>query len=124
MSLGSGVLAELGAIQAQAESLMIDTCSVQRPVGETTSDTGAIITTYTPVYTGKCRVRHPQGQVNVAESASSSVTTQQYELHVPVTAGPFNVGDVATVGTRLFRVIGRHLQTFQSAQRLPCTEVV
>ena len=53
--------AELAADQALAESLMVDTCTIRRPTGQTEPNpvTMQLEVTYEPgsVYSGKCRVR-------------------------------------------------------------------
>lgn len=123
--IGDDIAARLPELQAQAESMMLTPCTIRRPTGVTSDDDGRDVVAYEPqpVYEGRCRVRHRQGVGQGAqESADSYVVVQQYELHVPVAAGPFLVGDVAEVEARRFRIAGLNTATFQTAQRLPVTE--
>lgn len=51
-----GVEQALARGRAAAARLMVDACTIERQTGETT--TGGVITpTYSPVYTGKCRLQ-------------------------------------------------------------------
>lgn len=123
--IGDDLDAALPELQAHAESRMRSVCLIRRPTG-TTADpvNGADVTVYQPgaVYSGKCRIKTRDVQVLVAESAQSTVSTQRYELHIPVGAGTVRVGDVASVGLRKFRIDGLHQEDNQTAQRLPVTE--
>jgi hypothetical protein len=120
--IGHDLAAVLPWLQAEAESRMRRDCLIRRP-GELATDpeTGAAVPTYTPVYAGKCRLQSRESAVAV-ESARGTVTTQGYEVHVPVDAGPFKVGDEVLTGSRSFRVDGLHEKDEQTAQRLPVTE--
>lgn len=121
--LADDLAAVLPELRRQAESRMRTRCVVRRPLG-TTADpaTGADVTGYFPVWEGFCRVQTREG-FTLAESVEASVTTQRYQLHVPVGAGPFDVGDEALVAGRAFRIDGLHLKDEQTAQRLPVTEI-
>jgi len=57
--LGHDIAAALPELRAQAESLMVDACRVERPTGETTldPDTLAEVPVYEVVYEGKCRIQ-------------------------------------------------------------------
>lgn len=56
-------------------------------------------------------------------SAGRPVITQEYRLHVPVDAGPFQIGDVAWVPghARPFLIDGLIEKTYQTTQRLKVT---
>ena len=130
--LGDDLAAELPGLQTQAESTMRTPCRVKRPTGVGADpNTGADVYTYatSPVYVSDadgrpgCKVKYRNGEVALLESADSSVTIQRYEVHFPVGAGPFKVGDVVQTPGQTFRVTGLHYQTFQTAQRLPVEEL-
>ena len=59
-----------------------------------------------------------------AEAGSATVTTVRWGIHVPVTSGPYQTGDVVRALSRVFRVDAIHAKTWQTAQRLPVTEVM
>ena len=108
-----------------AESLMVDTCTIDRITGTTTDANGREIPTYAdpPPYAGRCKIQTYEPYEQTPEVGSSTPTVQRYSLHVPIDAGPFEVGDVATVGSRIFRIGGLHGKTFQTAQRLLADEI-
>lgn len=104
---------------------MVDTCTIDRATGEATDAEGFVVTTYMdpPPYAGKCRVQRGRSEGESPEVASSSPSVQPYEVHIPVGAGPVEVGDVVWVGTRRFTVTATLVKTFQTAQRLMVDEV-
>jgi hypothetical protein len=120
--LADDLAAILPELRRQAESRMRTPCMVVRD-GELTTDpeTGAAVVKRDLVWMGNCRVQQRSAPA-VAESVEATVTTQRIELHVPVDAGPFRVGDLALVGPRVFRVEGLHVKDDATAQRLPVTE--
>lgn len=120
----------LPQLQAQAESLMVDTCTITRE-GEgwvVDPDTGREVPAPpTTVYEGKCKVQTYEPHERTPDVGGSTEVIQRYHVHVPVTAGPFEVGDVVTITSgandpttsgRTFRVAGLHEKTWQTAQRL------
>lgn len=123
-------------LQAHAESMMLDTCTVQRPTGTVTDPmTGRDETTYTPVYpaaggVGKCRVKPPAYESATAESATSQVTEQRATHEVPASAPALLPGDLVTYADDTHtprlrkmraRVDGVHVGTHTTAQRVPVT---
>jgi hypothetical protein len=108
-----------------AEALMVDTCTIDRITGEATGEDGRVTPTYAdpPPYAGKCKLQTYEPYEQTPEVGGSTPTVQRYSLHVPVTAGPLEVGDVATVGARRFRIAGLHRKSFQTAQRLLVDEI-
>ena len=108
-----------------AESLMVDACTINRITGTTTDENGYETPTYAdpPPYAGRCKIQTYEPHEQTPEVGGSSPTVQRYSLHVPIGAGPFEVGDVATVGARVFRIGGLHGKTFQTAQRLLVDEI-
>lgn len=115
-----------------AESLMVDTCQIVRlkrvrdPVTyvETVSET-VVYGGFGCPWKGRCRLQTYEPDAIQRTSAGRVAFTQEDRLHVPVGAGPFEIGDVAYVAgyERPYRVEGLILKTFQTAQRLKVTTV-
>ena len=125
--LGLAVDGWLPEMQRQAESLMVTPCTISR--GSTvTADpvTGAdIVAPGTIVYQGRCKIQSHEGEPRSVEAGSATVTTVRWEIHVPIMSGPYRLGDLVRVaGGRMFRVDAIHVKTWQTAQRLPVTEVL
>jgi hypothetical protein len=130
--IGDDLAAALPELQAQAESRMLDTCTIVRP-GDVTTDplTGQVDPTDTPVYSGRCELRATTALIaRDEESATSQVTAQTFTLKVPVGAPALMPGDLArfsatTYTPRLRNVAasvdGVHVGTFTTAQRVPVT---
>lgn len=119
----------LPRMQARAELLMVDACTISRvafPNGEVDDD-GNPISTETVRYAGKCKVQTYEPYEQTREVARTTQVIQRYSVHVPIDAGPFEVGDVvritASAGlpstlSRTFRIEGLLEKTWQTAQRL------
>lgn len=77
------------------------------------------------VYEGRCKVQSFRPYETVVISGGRPVVEQRTEIHVPVGAGPFRVGDVWTVDgfDYVFRVGGVDEKSLQTAQRLLVDEV-
>lgn len=125
--IGDDLTRFLPELQAQAESLMVDTCTITRggggewvvdpETGYEVPDEGA------QVYAGKCKVQTYEAFESKRDVGAQTVVQQRYTIHVPVGSGPFEVGDVVTVAARVyperkFRVAGTHEKSLQTAQRL------
>jgi hypothetical protein len=118
-----------------AEDLMRDEVTITRATGSASFDenTGRETAgTPTTVYTGPCRVQRRNVAEQTPEAGERTVTVQDVELHVPVTATGIDVGDLATINSaaldpelvgRRFRVVGLAHKTFATARRLRCEEV-
>lgn len=102
--------------------MMTEPCTVRRVTG-THEVAGRDVPLLTDVWSGLCKVQSNTLVNQAPEVGGATVTVIRYELHLPVTAGPFEVGDVAEVPGRTFRVAGLHDKTWQTAQRLPVDEV-
>lgn len=113
--------------QRAAERLMIDTCRVERN-GPSVTDpgTGKVTPSRSPVYTGKCKIQAQVTRVTEATSAEHQFGAMRSEIHLPITAGPFQMNDYVTVtGSVLspqmvgmvFRISGVQPKSFQTAQR-------
>lgn len=125
MTLGQDLVAALPELQAQAESMMVDTVVVRRQSGtvrdeESMEDVPAFVT----VYSGRCRLVMRSTVVSDADSVSELVALQGPRLDVPVsgTAGikPDDVFTVSSVdGDVSGRVAGVFPQSLKTARRLP-----
>jgi len=125
----------IAAGRALAESLMLDTCTVKRPSAETTidPDTGLPTTTWSTIYTGKCKIQSESVQSLNPKSGDHVYTVDRWEVHLPVSATGVKVGDVVEITAspldsvnvgRKFSVSGLFRKTLATAQRLPVEEVV
>lgn len=115
----------------QAEALMTSTCTIRSKTSVLNTATGALVDTFTDVYSGVCRLRVRTEQVNITESAGQQVSVQRMELSIPVDgSGASAVGDglVATIDTNpldasmvgvKFQIVGTHFQTYATARRFP-----
>lgn len=129
--IGDEIRATLPFLQQQAESMMTTSCVIRRG-GTVEPDpvTGAdVVVGGITVYDGGdgnpgCKVQSREGEARSAEVADATVTSQRWEIHVPVSSGPYQVGDVVDVTGRMFRVEALHIKSWQSAQRLPVVEVL
>lgn len=99
---------------------MQDSCVCVRPGQKTTLPNGDDGFTDLPVYSGKCKVQSQRPYESVINSASRPAVVQRLEVHVPIGAGPFQIGDVFTVAGHPYplRVGGVDDKTIQTAQRL------
>ena len=121
--LGDAILQALPTMQAEAESRMIEPCTVTRVTGTTlTGDRDVEV--ISNVWAGLCELQTSAVVAQSPEAAGATVDQQRLVLKVPVSAGPFHVGDLATVAGRKLRITQLHRKTFQTAQRLGVEEVV
>jgi hypothetical protein len=129
--IGAVLAGALPMLRAQAESAMLDTCTV-RPVTGVDESTGAP-TLGTAVYTGKCKVQTSQAQEANPEAGGAVYTVQRYAGHVPVDAFVPAVGHVVTITAasldaglvgRQYRVVALLHKTLATAYRLAVTEVI
>lgn len=132
MTLGADASVALPGLRAEAESLMLSTCTITRggaePVWNDATgdyDTAAGGT----VYAGKCKIRFLSSVVRESDAQSQFVTEQEPTLYLPidgseavtigdtvfVTANPQDTGMVG----KSFRVAGVHTQTYATQRRLP-----
>ena len=81
------VAAELPYLRAQAESLMVDEVTVERPTGESTPDPVTLeqVPVYAQVYSGKGRVQRTNADHPTDQSSAGSSTGRR---HVPRAAAP------------------------------------
>ena len=117
----------------QADSTMLDTCTVHRPGAPVTDpDTGAVTPSLTLIYTGKCKVQQTIAQSSNPTAGGHSFTVQSTRWDTPVSAGPFAVNDVVTMTSgeldpqligRVFRVVELFHKSMATAQRTRVEEV-
>lgn len=79
-----------------------------------------------PVWSGPCKVQTYEPDAVEVDVAGKFIARQEDRLHVPVTAGPFEVGDVARVRgyDRPYRIDGLLHKTYQTSQRLKVTMII
>ena len=123
----------LAAGRALAESLMVDTCIIDRP-GEAVTDpeTGAVTPSYTPVYIGRCKIQQTMAQASSPEAGGAVFNVQTSRVDLPVGVGPVETGDrvrlpVAASNPALagntYRVRELFEKSWQTAQRIPVEEL-
>lgn len=85
--------------QAAAEAGMGDACTVQRSSGSDTTNpvTGVGTTTYTTLYTGKCRVQQNSVTGSRHDIGQDSTLTQPFIVSVPTAVTGLKVGDRVTI---------------------------
>lgn len=88
----------LGMGRRMAEGRMTDTCKVVRPVpGVLNEATGKRAVTYTEVFAGPCRVKHPTTAAKPGEAGSQLLVVSALEVHLPVTATGVRAEDVVEI---------------------------
>lgn len=128
--IADDIAAALPELQAHAESMMTSTCVVRRPDGGSAVDPATLVATptYLPdaIHVGRCKVQTRVLVISAEDTAESKITVQRLELHVPVTAGPFEPYDVAEItSSRQPHLVGARYQIqeddvkeWQTAKRL------
>lgn len=109
---------------------MVDTCRIRRVLSsEPDPTTGVDVPTYGPtVYVGPCKVQQSRSQPRDVESGSSTAVLTLLEVHIPASAATVHAGDFielmdGATPTRSFRADSAFRKTWQTAQRIPVTEV-
>lgn len=132
MDLGAELTAQLLESRADAESLMLDTCTIVR-LGELVTDpnTGATTPSETTLYTGKAKVQGLDPQESNPEAGGATLTVQRYRVDVPVGAYVPGIGDVVRITAaaldpnlagRSYRVVALLHKTLATAYRLAVEE--
>ena len=128
-TFGADITAALREMRAHAESLMVATVRITR-LGEVDRRTG--LADRITVYEGRGKVQTYEPYEADREVTGGTWVVQRYHVHVPVTAGPFENGDLVEILTSplmphqvgdVFRVAGLHEKTMQTAQRLLVDEI-
>nr|WP_269437406.1 DUF6093 family protein [Arthrobacter sp. zg-Y20] len=115
------------------EELMLDTCIIDRP-GKPVTDpqTGVVSPSYTAVYSGACKVQQTLAESVARTSAGAVFTIVDTRLDIPVNAGPVQTGDRARIvearlnpalTNSVYRIVGPHKKSAQTAQRLRVEEL-
>lgn len=128
INLGAELREQLLESRADAESLMLDSCTITRP-GEpvTDPDTGDVTPGGSQVYQGKVKIQTYEAQESNPEAGGATMTVQRYTLHIPVGAYQPAIGDVATITAasadpglvgRKYRVAALLHKTLATAYRL------
>jgi len=130
MSAESAVLE--GRVAALA--LMQDACVIDRPTGEALNETtGQMETTYTPVYTGKCRAQDVGTQAGAPNAGEHQFVIVGHVVQLPIDATVYAVNDRVrlTVATLDPALVGRTLtvtslttKSHATMRRLICEEVI
>lgn len=118
--------ADIEEARRDAESLMLDTCTVRRATGAlaTDPDTGVDTPEMVEVYSGKCRVQSLTAQAATPVAGGHMNTVEQLGLHLPVSSS-LRTADVATMDTSVdpdligleFRMVELARGSFRSADR-------
>lgn len=133
VSLGPDVAQTLWRFRAEAESLMLDTCTITRAgagQGTWNDATGQYDPpARTTVYSGKCKVQTRDVQVANPDVAGREAFVVDWTIHLPVVGSEgVRQGDTVTITAaaldaalvgRTFTVDGPHLGTAKTARRLP-----
>ena len=129
---GDDLTAHLGTVRAEAESLLTDTCELQRKASRTIDpDTKQATDVWTTYRTSKCRLRTIDNQPNVSSVAGQGVTTVAMTVSVPLAVDDVQLddrvhvtesGDPSLVGVDLY-IKGIPRGTHQVLRRLIVTEV-
>jgi len=123
-------------LQAEAESMMTDTCTITRPGDGTFNDTTGEYTTAasTTVYSGKCRIRtRSLGFLRdrQTETGEELTTIWPYIVAIPAGTADIQVLDVVTVSSAVdpllagvtLRVRIANAGTATTARKLDCEQI-
>lgn len=114
-----------------AESIMTDSCLVERATGTVTDDSGHVVTTYAPVYDGKCRFQYRGLSAGSPNVGDQRIDLFSLELQIPISVTTLAVNDRVTPQTsrdpdlpgRRFRVANLAHKSHYTARRMPLEEV-
>lgn len=124
--------AALAAGRIAAESLMVDTCIIDRPGEPVTDDDGVVSPSYTPVYSGPCKVQQTLAQSSSPEAGGAVFTVQGARVDLPVGVGPVATGDRVRMVTaasnpdlvgNVYRLVELFEKSWQTAQRTRVEEL-
>lgn len=99
---------------------MVEHCRVERPGPPEVGTDGYERPKMTLVYEGRCKVQSYESYEVTPSAGEHRFTQQRYQIHLPVTAGPFDVNDVITVDgyQYAFDVSNDFAKTYATATRL------
>ncbi|MEV8180328.1 DUF6093 family protein [Specibacter sp. NPDC078692] len=133
---------DIDEAREDAESVMFDTCVIDRPGVPVTDAAGVVTTPKTRVYPtpaeiadgnpGRCKVQQTIAQGGGPVAGGHVFIVQDGRLDLPVSAGPFAVDDVATLTSSLktphlvgniYRMAEVYEKSYPSAQRIRVKQV-
>lgn len=129
MSIADDVASELPNFRVEAESLMLDSCTVERSLGITTDPiTGQVSDAVEAVYEGACKIQSFNARGVEPVAGGHKFLEASYQVHFPYGADAefgITTGDVVNVVTahnsRLgglrFRLTEPDLKTHSTADR-------
>ncbi len=137
------IAAQLAESRADAESLMVDACTISRVSGvpdEVTGEQTWVVLYPNPAWpadhpwkSGKCKVQALDPQESTPDAGGHAFTVQRYRVDVPVGSYKPEVGDVATITAsvedpylvaREFHVVALLHKSLATAYRLAVTDQV
>ena len=129
MTFAEDVIGVLPFLRTQAESLMVDACTITRPGDPVTDpETGDVTAGEVVVYSGKCKVQSKDSSVATPDAAGAGFVIVSRQVHIPANAADVQNDDVVTItASRLnvftvgkqYRVEGFEPDSFDTAARLP-----
>jgi hypothetical protein len=133
--IGGVVSRMMPLLRKQAESLHLDTVSFTRAGQRTWDEDRGEYVDGDPVavYSGPGKVQSYEAFEQTPEAGEHRYTRQRYSVHVPVSAGSIQIGDVCTIEAasldpqlvgRKYRVTGLLHKSQATAQRLLVDEYV
>jgi hypothetical protein len=130
--IADDVSAALPILRAEAESLMLDACTISRKTGTSTDADGVVTDTYgDPFYSGKCKVQVRDVDPKNPEAGDRAYTILTLRVDVPVSVTGVETNDRITItGStfdpdlvgRNFRVVAPFHGSLKTARRLPVEE--
>lgn len=118
----------------EAESLMVDTCTITRPGDPVTDpESGEVTAGSVEVYSGRCKVQSKDSSVATPDAGGASFTVVSRQVHIPTGVADVRDGDVVTVTASLlnpfgvgkqYRVEGFTPDSFETAARIPVKEML
>lgn len=112
--------------KARAEASMADACTIKRlnTSGTTNPDTGYPTSTYTTVYSGKCRIQQQAAIARPHSVGEDEVLIVRFDLQVPVvgTEG-LKVNDIVTITAAVndADLVGRIFQVWELVHKSEAT---
>lgn len=133
IDLGAELTAQLLESRADAESLMLDTCTIGI-LGDPVTDpvTDVVTTPLDPLFTGRAKVQTWEAQESNPEAGGATMTVQRYAVHIPVGSYAPKVGHVVEITAaaldphlagRRYRIVALLHKTMATAYRLGVEEV-
>ena len=111
IDLGAEIAAVLPELQAAAESMMRDECTITRtdPDAPWLPDGDGIERPPEPavVYEGKCKLQSFVPHESTPDVGGATVTVQRTMLHIPVSSPPVKPGDEVVVTASIGGLAGR-----------------